>query len=248
MPLLPVMPTSGRLIDLARREIVLLAAVLIAAATLLLFLEVAESVQEGETHAIDRALMLALRDPADPAVPLGPSWLHEVGRDITALGGNAVLTLVTAGSALYLLLVRKRAAAVLLLVSVLGGMLLSTSLKLGFDRPRPDLVPHGMEVFTASFPSGHALLSAVTYLTLGTLLARLQPRRRLKAFFLGVAVLIAGMVGVSRVYLGVHWPSDVLAGWCIGAAWAMLCWIVVLLLQRRGTVEPTPAPLPDDSP
>ncbi|MFC7334557.1 phosphatase PAP2 family protein [Rhodocista pekingensis] len=248
MPLLPVMPTSGRLIDLARREIVLLAAVLIAAATLLLFLEVAESVQEGETHAIDRALMLALRDPADPAVPLGPSWLHEVGRDITALGGNAVLTLVTAGSALYLLLVRKRAAAVLLLVSVLGGMLLSTSLKLGFDRPRPDLVPHGMEVFTASFPSGHALLSAVTYLTLGTLLARLQPRRRLKAFFLGVAVLIAGMVGVSRVYLGVHWPSDVLAGWCIGAAWAMLCWIVALLLQRRGAVEPTPAPLPDDSP
>ncbi|ACJ00903.1 phosphatase PAP2 family protein [Rhodospirillum centenum] len=248
MPLLPVLSPSGRLIDLARREIVLLAAVLIAAATLLLFLEVAESVQEGETHAIDRALMLALRDPADPAVPLGPSWLHEVGRDITALGGNAVLTLVTAGSTLYLLLVRKRAAAVLLLVSVLGGMLLSTTLKLGFDRPRPDLVPHGMEVFTASFPSGHALLSAVTYLTLGTLLARLQPRRRLKAFFLGVAVLIAGMVGVSRVYLGVHWPSDVLAGWCIGAAWAMLCWTVALLLQRRGTVEPTPATLPDDSP
>ncbi|HKH34153.1 MAG TPA: phosphatase PAP2 family protein, partial [Beijerinckiaceae bacterium] len=118
-----------------------------------------------------------------------------------------------------------------------GGMLMSTLLKLGFARPRPDLVPHGARVYTASFPSGHAMLSAVTYLTLGALLARVQPRRRIKAFFLGLAILLTIVIGMSRVYLGVHWPSDVLAGWCGGAAWAALCWFVALQLQRRGDVE-----------
>ena len=116
----------------------------------------------------------------------------------------------------------KRGAAFLVVVAVVGGMLLSTGLKLGFERPRPDLVPHGARVYTASFPSGHAMLSAVTYLTLGALLARVQERRRVKAFFIGLAVVLTLLVGVSRVYLGVHWPSDVLAGWCVGAAWAVL--------------------------
>ena len=116
-------------------------------------------------------------------------------------------------------------------------MLLSSGLKGLFDRPRPDLVPHAVEVYTMSFPSGHATLSAVTYLTLGALLARVQPRRRVKAYLLGVAVLLAVLIGASRVYLGVHWPTDVLAGWCVGAAWAMLCWTVATWLQRRGEVE-----------
>jgi undecaprenyl-diphosphatase len=116
-------------------------------------------------------------------------------------------------------------------------MLLSTALKLGFARPRPDLVPHGVRVYTASFPSGHAMLSAVTYLTLGALLARVQPQRRVKAFLLGLAIALTVLIGMSRVYLGVHWPSDVLAGWCGGAAWASLCWFVALQLQRRGEVE-----------
>jgi undecaprenyl-diphosphatase len=134
-------------------------------------------------------------------------------------------------------LARKRGAALLVLASVGGGALLSTLLKLSFERPRPDLVPHAVAVYTASFPSGHAMLSAVTYLTLGTLLARIQPRRRLRAYIVAVAVLLTLLVGTSRVYLGVHWPTDVLAGWCLGAAWAMLCWAVALWLQRRGRVE-----------
>jgi undecaprenyl-diphosphatase len=201
------------------------------------FVEIAGDVIEGDTTSLDRAILLALRDPADPAEPLGPRWFEEAMRDITGLGGNAVLTIVTLAALAYLLMVRKRGAALLLLAAVAGGMLLSTALKLGFERPRPDLVPHGMEVYTASFPSGHAMLSAVTYLTLGALLARVQPRRRLKAFLLGLAVFITVLVGVSRIYLGVHWPSDVLAGWCGGAAWASLCWFVSLQLQRRGQVE-----------
>jgi undecaprenyl-diphosphatase len=202
-----------------------------------IFVEIAGEVIEGDITRFDRTLLLALRSAADPSDPLGPRWLEEAMRDITGLGGHAVLTIVTLAAIAYLLLARKRHAALLVAAAVAGGMLMSTLLKLGFDRPRPDLVPHGMRVYTASFPSGHAMLSAVTYLTLGALLARVQPRRRIKAFLLGVAILLTVLIGMSRVYLGVHWPSDVLAGWCGGAAWAALCWFVALQLQRRGGVE-----------
>jgi undecaprenyl-diphosphatase len=201
------------------------------------FLEIAGDVIEGDITRFDRTLLLALRSTGDPSDPVGPHWLEEAARDITGLGGHTVLTIVTFAAVVYLLLARKRHAALLVLVAVGGGMLMSTLLKLGFARPRPDLVPHNVRVYTASFPSGHAMLSAVTYLTLGALLARVEPRRRVKAFLLGVAILLTVLIGLSRVYLGVHWPSDVLAGWCGGAAWAALCWFVALQLQRRGEVE-----------
>jgi undecaprenyl-diphosphatase len=201
------------------------------------FAELAEEVGEGDTTAFDRALLLALRNAQDLSDPVGPSWLEESARDITGLGGYAVLAMVTVAAVVYLVMAQKRGAALLVIAAVVGGMFISAGLKLGFERPRPDLVPHAARVYTASFPSGHAMLSAVTYLTLGALLARMQKRRRIKAFLLGMAVFLTLLVGASRVYLGVHWPSDVLAGWCIGAAWAALCWFVALQLQRRGTVE-----------
>jgi undecaprenyl-diphosphatase len=201
------------------------------------FVELADAVMEGDTHAFDRELLLSLRAAGDTTDPLGPSWFEEAARDVTALGGHVVLGFVTLATLAYLVMTGKRSAAVLVVASVGGGMLLSTLLKLGFERPRPDLVPHAAQVYTASFPSGHAMLSAVTYLTLGALLARVQPRRRLKAFLLGLAVILTILVGASRVYLGVHWPSDVVAGWCVGAAWASLCWFIALQLQRRGQVE-----------
>jgi undecaprenyl-diphosphatase len=157
--------------------------------------------------------------------------------DITALGGTAVLTLITAGVIGFLLMDGKRGAALFVLVAVAGGSLLTTLAKLAFARPRPELVAHLVEVSSYSFPSGHAMSSAVTYLTLGALLARTQARKRIKAYLLGVAVVLTLMIGTSRVYLGVHYPSDVLAGWSLGAAWAMLCWQVERLLQQRGQVE-----------
>lgn len=201
------------------------------------FVELAGDVVEGDTHALDSAILLSMRNPADVTDPLGPPWFEEAARDITGLGGYTVLTIMTLGAVLYLLLARKRAAAFFVVAAIVGGMLLSTGLKLGFERPRPDLVPHATQVYTASFPSGHAMLSAVVYLTLGSLLTRLQQRRRIKAFFIGMAVFLTLLVGASRIYLGVHWPSDVLAGWCVGAAWASLCWFIALQLQRRGQVE-----------
>ncbi|GJE42337.1 hypothetical protein AEGHOMDF_1509 [Methylobacterium soli] len=164
-------------------------------------------------------------------------------RDITGLGSVFTIVFVTAAVAVYLALANKRRIALFVVAAVGGGELVSTVLKLFYHRPRPDLVPHGMEVFTASFPSGHAMMSAIAYLTLATLIARIDPHRRVKALVLFLGVFVTLCVGVSRVYLGVHWPSDVLAGWCVGAAWAALCWFVALQLQRKGEVEaPDPPP------
>ncbi|MDQ0348178.1 undecaprenyl-diphosphatase [Ancylobacter vacuolatus] len=218
-------------------ELAVLLALLGAALGLLAFAFIADEVAEGETHAFDEAVLLAFRVPGDPADPLGPPWLEIIMRDVTALGGTTVLTLITLIVAGFLAMDGKRAAALFVLVATSGGGLLSYALKLGFDRPRPDLVAHLVDVSTLSFPSGHAMGSAVTFLTLGVLIVRTESKRRIKAYALAVAVSLTLLVGFSRVYLGVHWPTDVLAGWCSGSAWALLCWIIVLLLQRRGKVE-----------
>ncbi len=229
--------TAWRLRPTTRAEATWLLGLVAVAVALLVFADLAEEVLEGETLDFDRFALLALRDPADLSDPLGPRWLEEVARDVTSLGGNAILTGLTLAVAGYFALAAKRGAAILVLASVGGGMALSTLLKFGFSRPRPDLVPHVVEVYTASFPSGHAMLSAVTYLTLGALLVRMQARWRVKIYILALAVTATLLVGLSRVYLGVHWPTDVLAGWCVGASWALLCWLVALWLQREGRVE-----------
>lgn len=215
-----------------RRSAGALAALLLAVGALLAFAELAGEVIEGDTRAFDEAVLLSLRTPADTADPVGPRWVEAAFRDLTTLGGTSVLTVVTLATLGYLLLAGKRATAALVTFAVLGGTLLSTLLKTGFERPRPDLVAHLVEVSSQSFPSGHAMLSTVTWLTLGTLLATVQPTLRLKAYVLGVGITIALLVGVSRVYLGVHWPTDVIAGWCIGAAWALLCWLAAGRLRR----------------
>ena len=221
----------------ARREATLLGAIALAAASLVLFAQLTDEVVEGETHGFDRAVLLSLRSPADPSDPLGPGWLESMMRDVTALGSLGVLTLFSLAVVGFLILQGKRHTALLVVVAVGGGMLVSTLTKLGFGRPRPDLVPHATEVYTASFPSGHAMMAAVTYLTLGALVARVQPRRRLKLYLIGLAATLTVLVGVSRVYLGVHWPTDVLAGWALGAAWALACWAIALWLQARGRIE-----------
>jgi undecaprenyl-diphosphatase len=206
------------------------------------FVQIADDVVEGDTDHFDKWAVQALQmedpdaPPGGPKVPIGPKWLREVGRDMTALGGVAVMFLVTAAVAAYLLMVQKYHAMWLVLIATAGGLLVSSLLKRAFDRPRPD-VDHFAYVYTSSFPSGHSMLSAVVYLTLGSLLTRVVPQRGVKIYLILAALFVTLLVGVSRVYMGVHYPTDVLAGWTAGLVWAMLCWIVARYLQKRGKVE-----------
>jgi undecaprenyl-diphosphatase len=207
------------------------------AAGVWIFAALAGEVIEGDTLAFDRAVLLALRQPGTLA-PLGPPAVQDAARDITALGGVAVLALVTMMAAGFLILDGKRNMALFVCGSVLSGLIVGTILKDVFQRPRPDLVPRVAYFSGASFPSAHSMMSAVTYLTLGALLARSHERKRLKAYFLLLAALLTIAIGVTRVYLGVHWPTDVLAGWTAGAVWAVLCWLAARFLQERQTLEP----------
>lgn len=199
--------------------------------------ELIDEVIEGATSDIDRDILLALRTEGDLSDPIGPGWVEEMGRDLTALGGVAVLTLATASVALYFLMRHRTSSMLFLLSAVGGGIAISSIAKDVFDRPRPELVPYGSYVHTASFPSGHSMMAAVAYLSLGVLIARVQPSRRLKAFIILIAVMLTVLVGISRVYLGVHWPTDVLAGWLAGAAWAAICFAGAHYLGRRGNIE-----------
>jgi len=200
---------------------------------------IAQEVTEGK---LDRHIILALRNPDNPSVPIGPPWLQEAARDITSLGSIIVLVIITFAVAGYLFLAGKPAVAWLMLIAVFGGVTLNNLLKFVFARPRPDFVTHAARVFTTSFPSGHATLSAITYLTIGALLARTYPSFIMGFYFMSLAAFLTVLIGVSRIYLGVHYPTDVLGGWCIGVAWAMACWVLMSLVQNGGRVEP-PSPL-----
>jgi undecaprenyl-diphosphatase len=220
---------------LGSHELAVLLAFVGIAAGAWIFSYIASEVIKGDWQAFDRNLLLAMRRP--DLSPLGPPSLQESARDITALGGITALSLVTIFTTGFLLLDGRWRMALFVCGSVMGGLLLSNLLKMLFHRARPDLVPFGSYVSTASFPSGHSMLSAATYLTLGALLARSHRRKRVKAFLLLFAGLISFLVGVSRVYLGVHWPTDVLAGWTAGASWAILCWLIARWLQVHQAIE-----------
>ncbi|MER9493978.1 phosphatase PAP2 family protein [Mesorhizobium sp. M0320] len=227
-------PSGGFLRGLRSDAMWLIASLLLAGGLVLSFGLLAEEVIEGDTGGFDRAVLMAFRSADDPTNPIGPPWLEEMGRDVTSLGSFAFLGFVSVAAVGYLLIAGKRRYAVLVAAAVAGGEAISTLLKIAFDRTRPDLI-HATRVFTASFPSGHAMLSAVTFLTLGALLAKANPDPRFKAYFVSLAVFLTVMVGLSRVYLGVHYPTDVIAGWCVGSAWAILCWSAARRMeQSRG--------------
>lgn len=187
-------------------------------------------IMEGDTATIDRAIMLAMRVPGHPEQPVGPRWLPSAVRDITALGSTTVLTLVVLVTACFLALRRRFRSALLVLAATSLGALAVTLVKALVARSRPDLIDRLMEEASHSFPSGHAANSAIVYLTLATLLFPVVRGWRMRGFVLGVAMLLVGLIGVSRVYLGVHWPSDVLAGWAFGSCWALLWWAIELKL------------------
>jgi undecaprenyl-diphosphatase len=220
------------------REFVLLWSVGTLLSGILVFVGVSDLVLEGEFHETEIRWMKDLRSPDDLARPIGPKWLENVSREVTVLGGGVVLTLITLVVAGYLLIERGYASTLLLFVAVGGGTLLTSVLKGYFDRDRPTAIPHLADSLFKSYPSGHSMMSSVVYLTLAVLLARAMERRRVKVYCVIVALLLSFLVGASRVYLGVHYPTDVIGGWAAGTAWALLCWLAANLLEKRGKVEP----------
>ncbi|HEU4678372.1 MAG TPA: phosphatase PAP2 family protein [Terrimicrobiaceae bacterium] len=220
------------------REFVLLLAVGALCGGILIFIGVTDLVHEGEFHETEIAWMKGLRSPADLARPIGPPWLERWSLEITTLGGGAILTLSTLLVAGYFLIQRWYASTVLLLISVAGGTLLTILLKGYFDRERPSVVPHLADSLYQSYPSGHSMMSSVVYLTVAVLLSRAMEHRKVKIYCVSAALFLSFIVGVSRVYLGVHYPTDVIAGWAGGIAWALLCWLTAFWLEKRGRVEP----------
>jgi undecaprenyl-diphosphatase len=221
---------AGAGLKLLRAELAAAAALLVAAVGVLSFIAIADEIDDA--RVFDAAVLQALRVGGDPRAPVGPAWLAEAAAQLTSFGDTWVLVVVTLIAVGFLLMQRKAGQALLLTASVVGGTLLSEGLKDVFARERPAAVYRLAEVHSESFPSGHAMMSAVAYLTLGALIARVLTRRRLRAYVLGVAFALAGMVGLTRIYLGVHWTTDVMAGWALGSAWAMACWLAAYAIQK----------------
>jgi undecaprenyl-diphosphatase len=198
------------------------------------FLALASEVMEGDTTTLDTTILKVLRKADDPTRPIGPAGLQGVMLDLTALGGPTVLWLVVLSVVGFLLLQERYRTAVVVIATAASGDVLNFVLKNLFLRPRPDVVPHLRDVSgTTSFPSGHAMESAIIYLTLGAMLMQLAERRLTKVYCIGLAVFLTLLVGISRVYLGVHYPTDVVAGWMFGFFWASLCWIVAKRFERE---------------
>ncbi|RPF70522.1 phosphatase PAP2 family protein [Aurantiacibacter spongiae] len=230
-------PAVSRILRPHRTDSRILVAFLLFAAALLGLIMLASEVAEGDTFALDKAIVVGLRQASDPAVPIGPHWLEPAMVSFTALGGAPVLTLVTIFAAGFLLAQRKFAHSVFVAATIAGGAFLSTVIKSLFDRARPEIVPHLVDVSSASFPSGHSMNSAIVYLTLAVLVARGQEQRRLQVYLIGAAVMLVLLIGCTRVYLGVHWPSDVLAGWFVGACFAAAASLLAKRLQARHKIE-----------
>jgi len=197
------------------------------------FFKLTEEVVEGDTRGFDQSVLLWFRNKADLSDPIGPQWLEVVVRDITALGGLVILGLLTIAACGYLWLTQRHKLALFVAVSIPAGSLLNALLKEYFTRPRPDIVPHGTGAALSSFPSGHAMMSAIVFLTLGALLSLSTENTRIKIYILFWSVFLTVIVGISRVYLGVHWPTDIIAGWIAGGTWAVLCLLVGHWLLRR---------------
>ena len=203
------------------------------------FAALTDEVAEGGTGRLDRLVLLAFRVPGHPDIALGPHWVQEAARDVTALGGFTVLTLVTVLATAMLVIHGRRRQALVFVATVAIAQAVSAVLKTWIDRPRPTLVEHLDLVYSSSFPSGHAMMTPAVYLTLAGILAAGEAKRSEKLLLLGGAALLSVAVGVSRVYLGVHWPTDVLGGWTLGAATALAASLVLHRSARR------PKSLPD---
>jgi undecaprenyl-diphosphatase len=221
-----------RLRRLERNEIVTLLAGVSICLLLWGFLALASEVMEGDTRALDTRILLSLRRADDLSRPVGPAWIEPALLDLTAIGGTTVLGLVVFSVTGFLLLQQRYRTALFVLTTAVSGDAMNWIIKGYFARPRPTLVPHLRDVISTSFPSGHAMESAIIYLTLGAILMRITERRLTKIYCMALATIVTLLVGISRVYLGVHYPTDVIGGWMFGFLWASLCWLVERRFER----------------
>lgn len=208
------------------------------ALTALLFLYLWSEMAEGEVGAVDRFILIAFRQPGNVNIMTGPTWLRQTMLDITTLGGTTVLILVITGSALFVFMKGAHRMALVILGATISGSFMVSLLKGFFQRPRPTLVDHFVLEHTLSFPSGHAANSAIVYLTIATLFLRVEPSLRTRLFVLAAALLLTLAIGVSRIALGVHWPSDVLAGWMFGICWACFWALLVKIPVVDEKIKP----------
>ena len=220
----------GRVWAFVRTEVVLVGALSVMAAAILAFVGIADEMSEGDAHAFDMAVLQTLHpDAANPSDPIRPFWLDHAAADLTAIGSVSVLAMLSLTVAGFLWLNRRRLEAGIIALAFGGGLAISQALKGVFGRERPPEIYRASEILNASFPSGHALLSAVVFLTLGAMLSQAAKGRATRIYVMATAIAVVLIVGVTRVYLGVHWATDVLAGWAAGGAWATACW----LAERR---------------
>ena len=214
-------------------EISHLFTLMLAVFSLFLFVEITDAVIDGDTQSFDNKILLLLRDVDDPSKALGPERLEYAVRDITALGSFTIVTLITLSVIIFLLLKKEYRSIIYVISSVVGGALIVQILKMFFARERPDVVTHLVSEITMSFPSGHTAISAVVYLSLAVLAFRVEKHHTTRLFIISTALFITFIVGLSRIYLGVHYPTDVLAGWTLGLFWALFCWFVTTLIEKK---------------
>ena len=203
----------------------LVAGIVISIIATWIFGEFAEVVVAGKTQAFDEAVLRWLGAHRTPL-------LDSAMLEITALGTGVVVMMIVSISALFLALTQHKYSALLLLVATFGGVVLNQVLKLFFDRPRPEVIVWGTHAASSSFPSGHAMSATIVYSTVAYLASRLHEHAWQRWLTLSIAGIVIILISVSRLYLGVHYPSDVLAGGIIGLGWAAFCMATLEAIQK----------------
>ncbi len=216
-----------------KAEPIVLGSIFVIVCCLWGFLRLATKIMGQQDLYYDQKILLSMRQSIDLAEPIGPLFLKDAMVDLSALGSVSVALVIFVTVLGLLLIQRQHRLVIFMTLSIFGGSALSIFLKTLFMRSRPDLIPHLTPAHYYSFPSGHSMTATVVYFTLAMVLSEAAHEKIIKHYILICAILIIGIVGISRVYIGVHWPSDVLGGWMMGTAWALLCWLIQRSTKKK---------------
>lgn len=205
---------------------------IIFVSSLILFLILTAAVSFNLTLSFDKTVLLSLRNKNNLSVPLFNTWLLPLMRGITFLGNSDSVTVITFLLAVYLIVKKEFGLLGIILAAIISGSLIDLFLKWYFARNRPEIVPHLVTAYYYSFPSGHAFISAVLYPAVAIIFIRITDNITVKTYITVITVLLVLLIGFSRIYLGVHFPSDVIAGWLIGLCWSSWLWILAKKMTK----------------